>query len=331
MRIPIRAGALAAALVPVATPAADHEFAALTRQAQAALDRADAAAVEKLLCPDAIAVRPDGLVTAGPRLVSMLRGGPRPAPVKRSWGELRVNRSGDVAVVVGPSTVQGTWGRAESLLTAVWRVPPNAAPCLVLHQRAVGGDAAVAGQWDAVFMTSQTLNREPNRWLVSAVKDVTPGRALDVGIGQGRNAVFLAKQGWTVTGIDIAGEGMRLAREQAAAAGVKIDTVYASDADYDFGRGQWDLVAFIYMPVRGFPKKVYEGLRPGGLVVAEAFGNAGDPARAGQDVYYGSGEMRRLFEAAGFEIVRYEEPTDVADYGLQRVPLVRLVARKPDR
>jgi SAM-dependent methyltransferase len=193
----------------------------------------------------------------------------------------------------------------------------------------VGGDAAVAGQWDAAFLTSQTLNREPNRWLAAAVKDVKPGRALDVGVGQGRNAVFLAKQGWTVTGIDIAGEGMRLAREQAAAAGVKIDTVYASDREFDFGREQWDLVAFIYMSVRGFPSKVYAGLRPGGLVVAEAFGDAGDPARAGQDVYYGPGEMRRLFEAAGFEIVRYEEPTDVADYGLQRVPLVRLVARKP--
>lgn len=332
MRILIVAAVLAASLVPGAAAAADGpDFATLTRDAQAALDRADAAAVERLLCADAIAVRPDGLVTAGPRLVATLRGGPRPEPVQRSWGELRVNRTGDVAIVVGPTAVQGRWGRAESLLTTVWRVPASGAPCLALHQRAVGGDAAVAGQWDAAFMTSQTLNREPNRWLVSAVQDVQPGRALDVGVGQGRNAVFLAKQGWAVTGIDIAGEGMRLAREQAAAAGVKIDTVYASDADYDFGREQWDLVAFVYMPVRGFPNKVYEALRPGGLIVAEAFGDAGDPARAGQGVYYGPGEMKRLFESAGFEIVRYEEPTDVADYGLQRVPLVRLVARKPAR
>jgi predicted O-methyltransferase YrrM/ketosteroid isomerase-like protein len=323
---------LPSVLFPLAAiPAAAPDFTALTRQAQDAFDRADAAAAEELLCADAIAVRPDGLVTAGARLVATLRGAPRPAPVARSWGELQVSRSGDVAIVVGPTTVEGRWGRAESLLTAVWRVPTNAAPCLVLHHRAVGGDAAAAGQWDAAFMTSQTINREPNRWLASAVQGVKPGRALDVGVGQGRNAVFLAKQGWTVTGIDIAGEGMRLAREQAAAAGVKIDTVYASDRDFDFGREQWDLVAFIYMPVRGFPAKVYASLRPGGLVVAEAFGNAGDPARAGDDVHYGPDEMRRVFEAAGFEIVRYEEPIDVADYGLQRVPLVRLVARRPAR
>ncbi len=315
----------------VAATGTDTDFAGLTRHAQDAMDRADAATVEQLLCAGAVAVRPDGLVTAGPRLVATLRGSPRPAPVKREWGDLRVARSGDVAVVVGPTTVQGAWGRAESLLTAVWRVAPDAAPCLALHQRAVGGDAAAAGQWDAAFLTSQTINREPNRWLAAAVQGVKPGRALDVGVGQGRNAVFLAKQGWTVTGIDIAGEGMRLAREQAAAAGVKIETVYASDEDFDFGRAQWDLVAFVYMPVRGFPAKVYESLRPGGLVVAEAFGDAGDPARAGQGVYYGPGEMRRLFEAAGFEIVRHEEPTDVADYGLQRVPLVRLVARRPSR
>lgn len=329
MRTAKIAGLLTTLLPLAAIPATGPDFASLTRAAQDAIDRADAPAVEKLLCTAAISVRPDGLVTAGPRLVATLGGAARPSPVKRSWGDLRVSRSGDVVVVVGPTTVEGQWGRAESLLTAVWRAPPNEAACLVLHQRALGGDAAAAGQWDAAFMTSQTINREPNRWLASAVQGAKPGRALDVGVGQGRNAVFLAKQGWTVTGIDIAGEGMRLAREQAAAAGVKVDTVYASDRDFDFGLEQWDLVAFIYMPVRGFPQKVFRSLRPGGLVVAEAFGDAGDPARAGDDVHYAPGEMRRLFEDAGFEIVRYEEPTDVADYGLQRVPLVRLVARRP--
>ncbi len=153
----------------------------------------------------------------------------------------------------------------------------------------------------------------------------------NVGMGQGRNAVWLATQGWQVTGFDVAGEGLRLAREQAASEGVKIDTVYAADRDFDFGKDRWNLIAFIYSPLRELEAKAFAGLKPGGLVVAEAFGNAGDPARASQGVFYGPGEMRAIFEKAGFKVIRYEEPVDTADYGLDKVPLVRLVAMKPDR
>jgi methylase of polypeptide subunit release factors len=51
---------------------------------------------------------------------------------------------------------------------------------------------------------------------VSAVKDVKPGKALVVGMGQGRNAVFLATKGWDFTGFDIAEGGLKAAHENAA-------------------------------------------------------------------------------------------------------------------
>lgn len=314
-------------LLAAAQPAPD--FAELMRAEHAAADRGDAAALRAFFCPNATTLRPDGLVTPGERLLANAR--PEPSPPRRSWGRFTVTRDGPVAVVIAPTTVEGRWGKVEAIVTQVWRERPEAQPCLVFHGRAAGGDGATAAMWDYAFLASEAINRQPNRLLTEAVRGVKPGAALDVGMGQGRNAVWLAKQGWQVTGFDVSGEGMRLAREQAAAEGVRIETVYAADRDFDFGRDRWDLIAFVYSPLRGLERRAFEGLRPGGMIVAEAFGNAGNPARASQGVFYAPDEMRRLFEAAGFRTVRYEEPIDVADYGLQRVPLVRLVAVKPDR
>ena len=74
--------------------------------------------------------------------------------------------------------------------------------------------------------------------------------------------------------------------------------------------------------VRGNVAKVRESLKPGGLVVIEAFLVApGSPKRG---VNYEPGELRRLFEE-GFEILRYEETEGVADYGQKQTQLVRLV------
>jgi SAM-dependent methyltransferase len=308
------------------------DYPALTRNAQAAIDSRDAGRISATFCADGQSMRPDGLISRPDRLAS----GPAAATavraaVDRQWGEFRIIGQGPATIVVAPTTVKGRYGTATSHVTMVWRDTPGGQPCLLFRQIAPGGDAGDAATWDTAFLVSESFSRKPNRLLTEAVDGVKPGAALDVGMGQGRNAVWLAKQGWQVTGFDVAGEGLRLAREQAAAEGVKIETVYAADRDFDFGQSRWDLIAFIYSPLRELETRAFTGLKPGGLVVAEAFGNAGDPSRASQGVFYGPGEMRAIFEKAGFKVIRYEEPMDTADYGLDRVPLVRLVAMKPER
>ena len=116
-----------------------------------------------------------------------------------------------------------------------------------------------------------TFNHAPNAFLVEFTKTVTPGRALDVGMGQGRNTVYLAQRGWQATGIDLSDVGVNLARQEAAKLGLKLSAIVADAQAYDFGEGQWDLVVFCYVPLNGLVERVARGLKPGGIVLVEDF------------------------------------------------------------
>jgi 2-polyprenyl-3-methyl-5-hydroxy-6-metoxy-1,4-benzoquinol methylase len=196
------------------------------------------------------------------------------------------------------------------------------------HAQRVTRTAADEGAfWSERYRAGTGFNLKPNRLLVEAVKEVKPGLALDVGMGQGRNAIYLAQQGWEVTGIDLAEEGIRQAREQAQAQGLKLNALLQSWDDYDFGRDRWDLIALIYVGARDFTDKVVKALKPGGLLVVEAFHR--DAARnrsIGGGVLFETDELKKLFP--GLRVLRYEEPEDIGDFGLQKVRLVRLIAKK---
>jgi 2-polyprenyl-3-methyl-5-hydroxy-6-metoxy-1,4-benzoquinol methylase len=100
--------------------------------------------------------------------------------------------------------------------------------------------------YNKIYAGTPEFDTKPNRFLVEAVEGLRPGKALDVDMGQGRNAIYLASRGWDVTGFDVADAGLEKARAQAAAAGVTINAVHASDEEFDFGRERWDLIAIIY-------------------------------------------------------------------------------------
>lgn len=191
------------------------------------------------------------------------------------------------------------------------------------------GSRLEAERWNRI-LTSPTasFNRKPNTFLVDMVKDVKPGTALDVGMGQGRNAIYLAQQGWTVTGFDPADRAVAAAREEAARVGVKITALVKRDDEFEFTKDAWDLVVLSYVGVRGLTDRVLDTLKPGGLVVVEAFHkDALKSGPIGGAVVWDSNELLRLFDR--FRIVRYEDTDAVADFGLQKVRVVRLCAQKP--
>ena len=83
---------------------------------------------------------------------------------------------------------------------------------------------------------------KPNAFLAACVQGRKPGRALDVGMGSGRNSLHLASEGWQVTGFDIAREGVEQARREAEKRGLRIDARVEDENTFDFGESRWDLI-----------------------------------------------------------------------------------------
>lgn len=124
---------------------------------------------------------------------------------------------------------------------------------------------------------------EPNRFLVQHAGTLRPGAAvLCLADGEGRNGVWLARQGAAVTSMDLAGAGLAKAQRLAAQAGVSITTVQADVTAADMGLACWDLVVSIFLhlpagPRRALHRRVVAALKPGGRYVFEAYG-PGQPA-----------------------------------------------------
>lgn len=179
--------------------------------------------------------------------------------------------------------------------------------------------------WDAVYAKGTGFTKAPNALLMSSVAGVKPGLALDVGMGQGRNALGLARAGWKVTGFDPSTEGVRQAKEQADTEHLSLEAVVAGDETFDFGTAKYDLVALIYVGGADIAPKVAASLKPGGLVVVEFFEY--DPAaKFNVPGSFKPGELETLFP--GFDVLRSEAVEDKADWSLRQNKLIRFVAKK---
>jgi SAM-dependent methyltransferase len=173
------------------------------------------------------------------------------------------------------------------------------------------------------------FNRSPNAFLVACVRNRRPGKALDVGIGSGRNALYLAAHGWDVTGFDIAEVGVAQARSRAKELGLKINAIVQSDSDFPYGIGQWDLVVLTYQPFRDLLAKIKPSLKIGGIVVIENFHRETMRDRLlDEDATYRDNELLELF--SDFRILRYEDVVAKPDWGIEfpKNRLVRLEAQK---
>jgi SAM-dependent methyltransferase len=184
-------------------------------------------------------------------------------------------------------------------------------------------------RWNRILTApSPRFNTKPNAFLVEVTRRLTPGKALDVGMGQGRNALYLAQQGWAVTGFDPADQAVAAAEAEAKRIGVTLKALVLREDQFDFGTGQWDLIVLSYVGARGFEQRVYDSLKPGGSVVVEAFHRDATKATPiGGAVVFDTNELVKLFER--FRILRYEDVEGVGDFGLERTRLVRLHAQKP--
>lgn len=171
--------------------------------------------------------------------------------------------------------------------------------------------------WDKVYAGNNPIFiQSPSAVVMNAIEGRKPGKALDIGMGQGRNSVYLAAQGWDVTGFDPSGEGVRIARSNADKIGVKIHALVARDDEFQYGEDRWDLLVITY--VRDLTiedaQHFWKALRPGGIVVYE---NGADE----------SNSVLRAF--LGYQIIRFEDTQTTPEWNPDnRIRVQRLIAQK---
>lgn len=172
--------------------------------------------------------------------------------------------------------------------------------------------------WNRRYETSELVwTAEPNQLLVAEVAGLPPGRALDLGAGEGRNAVWLAQQGWKVTAVDFSDVALAKARDLASSRGVQIDTVCQDATEFD-AAAPFDLVVVLYLQLPAERRREAHGraaaaVVPGGTLVvvghdttnlADGYGGPQDPA-----VLFTAGDVVADLDGTGLEIERAEPVT----------------------
>ncbi|MER5967720.1 class I SAM-dependent methyltransferase [Streptomyces sp. NPDC002057] len=109
------------------------------------------------------------------------------------------------------------------------------------------GDPAVRAEWDSRYADRHQLwSGRPNGALVAEVAGLTPGRVLDVGCGEGADAVWLARGGWDVTALEVSGIALDRATGHARDAGVTVRWVHATLTEAALPPASFDLVSAQY-------------------------------------------------------------------------------------
>jgi len=131
--------------------------------------------------------------------------------------------------------------------------------------------------WDQRYSAEEYIyGKDPNEFLANAVSKIPKGKVLCVAEGEGRNAVFLAQQGYEVVAVDSSSVGLEKALKLAKERGVTIQTVVSDLANFNIEPESWDGVVSIFAhvppPVRKqLHKKIVNGLRSGGVLILEAY------------------------------------------------------------
>ncbi|MEM8862481.1 MAG: class I SAM-dependent methyltransferase [Chloroflexota bacterium] len=131
--------------------------------------------------------------------------------------------------------------------------------------------------WDERYSKDEYVyGKDPNDFLAQHYGAIPKGKVLSLAEGEGRNAVFLAKQGYSVTAVDSSQVGLEKAGKLAEENGVELELIHADLAEFDLGIAQWDGVVSIFCPLpsalrKEVHKKVADGLKPNGVFLVEAY------------------------------------------------------------
>lgn len=208
----------------------------------------------------------------------------------------------------------------------------------LIHERSLKRPDAMRLWFNSMYGPHGAVGPDwPTPFLVDVVKDLAPGTALDVCMGEGRNCIFLASAGWKVTGFDVSDVAVANALAKAKKAGVKFAAIRSGYQDFDFGHEQWDLIVmtYAYFPIRDpkYVNQLIESIRPRGLlafqygVLKKGADRSGDAALLGIPE---EGELKEIFRK--LRIVQYQEAEELSDWqvgmGGRKGQSVKMLAQK---
>ncbi|VEG55007.1 type 11 methyltransferase [Mycolicibacterium aurum] len=156
--------------------------------------------------------------------------------------------------------------------------------------------------WDERYSQEEQLfSGRPNGALVAEVAEMAPGRALDVGCGEGGDTAWLVKQGWRVTALDVSRVALDRAMRRAGDATTNVEWVHAGLVDAALAQGAFDLVsaqypALLRTPTNDAERTLIGAVAPGGTLLV---------------VHHADIDVEAA-KAHGFDPADYVMPTDVA-------------------
>ena len=166
----------------------------------------------------------------------------------------------------------------DAILPPGWKRLGLDAASGFLAEGSWGAELVDAAGWDQRYAEGRQWSREPNRFFEAAVTGLqrSPGRAIDLACGEGRNALWLATLGWDVTGVDFNETELGRAREAAARAGVKLTLLGQDMRDMEFA-AEFDLAVNLFSSIGYFTDdedrllldRFWRALVPGGTFVLD--------------------------------------------------------------
>lgn len=165
--------------------------------------------------------------------------------------------------------------------------------------------------WDEKFSNNNYLfGKAPAKFLAQNYQFISSGSTvLDVGMGEGRNAVFMAQKGYKVTGIDISSVAVKKARALAHEYGVRIESI-VTPVEKFLPEKPFDAILCFYYVDRKLIPKMLNWLKPGGIIIFESHSEKqkGMKGYESYNIEYllKQGELLNLFK--GTQILKFEEP-----------------------
>jgi tellurite methyltransferase len=185
-------------------------------------------------------------------------------------------------------------------------------------------------KWDERYRSGdrskEDLETAPNPRLVETASKLTPGKALDLACGTGRNAIWLAARGWQVTAVDGVASAMDILHKRAAARHLTVES-HVADLEKDGYRiepDSWDLIAMCFYLQKSLFEAAKRGVRPGGVVLVIV--HIAAPGEVPTEHQLRPGELAAYF--SDWRIFHSYEGTP-NDPPHQR-PVAEIVARRPE-